>query len=816
MIEALSAMGKKIVGAISDPFVTYDRKHSWQDLLLAESLAKQLHYESYDEEREVFLNTHSAGFIIEAVPLVGGDETVAKILDALFQEMMVEGASIQCLLWADHRVEPFLKGWAHSKRNDEIYTEITKQRRAFYLNNPHVPRLFRFILSYSLPYEKIDDFEALVSTKEKILNAMRSLTNVALWKPKELLQAMGGMLNFSLKQETIPRTYNPLQSLSSQLISGGKMHLEGETLSWQNATEAHFKSFRVIDTPYCWSHYGMQQLIGDIMRDGFRIHHPFFIHYGVHYPNQEKAESSFRLRSQLIENQGKSGALVRLIPALANELKECDAIRRSLAGGSKFVWTQLSCGVWAERAALREAEQSLSNIFRSNQFNLAENSYLHLPHLLSILPMAWSEYAQDLKDLDVLKTTLSQECANFVPLHGEWSGTSTPGMLMQGRRGQIMNWNPFDNQSGNYNCVVLGKSGSGKSVFMQDLLLSGLRGGARVYVIDVGRSYEKLCEMVGGQQLEFSKHTNICLNPFSKLRITDQEEKETSFSFLKQTIACMAAPQSGTNEFENSLIEKAIYEVWEMKGCRATITDISEQLLSYPEEKAKNIGIMLTPYTKKGMYAKYFEGENNINFFNPMILVELEELKSKKDLQAVILQLMIMTITNEAFLGDRKTPFYICIDEAWDLLRAKQAGEFIETLARRLRKYNGSLIVGSQNVEDFFSTPGAVAAFDNSDWVCFLAQKKPAIMMLEQSKRLGENKHLFRALESIATRAGEFSEVMIYHGDGSYNIARFMLDKFSYHLYSTKADEYARLKDLKNEGLTIVQAIHKILEDDDG
>lgn len=379
-----------------------------------------------------------------------------------------------------------------------------------------------------------------------------------------------------------------------------------------------------------------------------------------------------------------------------------------------------------------------------------------------------------------------------------------------------MNWNPFDNQSGNYNCVVLGKSGSGKSVFMQDLLLSGMRGGARVYVIDVGRSYEKLCEMVKGQQLEFSKNTNICLNPFSKLRISDQEEKETSFSFLKQTIACMAAPQSGTNEFENSLIEKAIFQVWEEKGNKATITDISEHLLSYPEEKAKHLGVMLTPYTKKGMYAKYFEGENNVNFSNQMILVELEELKGKKDLQAVILQLMIMTITNEAFLGDRKTPFYICIDEAWDLLRAKQAGDFIETLARRLRKYNGSLIVGSQNVEDFFSTPGAVAAFDNSDWVCFLAQKKPAIAVLEQSKRLGENTNLFRALESVTTKTGEFSEVLIYHGDGSYNIARLVLDKFSYHLYSTKADDYARLKDLTNSGLSIVQAIHNILENDDG
>ena len=67
-----------------------------------------------------------------------------------------------------------------------------------------------------------------------------------------------------------------------------------------------------------------------------------------------------------------------------------------------------------------------------------------------------------------------------MPIHGEWSGTSTPGMLFHGRRGQVMNWNPFDNNSGNFNCAVLGKSGGGKSIFMQDILFNGLRGGARV------------------------------------------------------------------------------------------------------------------------------------------------------------------------------------------------------------------------------------------------------------------------------------------------------------------------------------------------
>lgn len=221
---------------------------------------------------------------------------------------------------------------------------------------------------------------------------------------------------------------------------------------------------------------------------------------------------------------------------------------------------------------------------------------------------------------------------------------------------------------------------------------------------------------------------------------------------------------------------------------------------------------MLTPYTEDGVYARYFEGENNINFNNAMVLIELEELKDKKDLQSVVLQIFIMTITNQAFLGDRKTPFYICIDEAWDLLRAQQAGSFIETLARRLRKYNGSLVVGTQSVDDFFATPGAKAAFDNSDWMCLLSQKKSSIRHLSSSGKFELDEQKMRVLESVKTSHGEYSEVMIMDGSSHISVARLILDPFSQLLYSTKAKDYADLKAFTKSGLTVAEAINRLIE----
>ena len=90
-------------------------------------------------------------------------------------------------------------------------------------------------------------------------------------------------------------------------------------------------------------------------------------------------------------------------------------------------------------------------------------------------------------------------------------------MLFGGRKGQLIQFCPFDNTSGNYNVTVVGPSGAGKSVFMQELMSSTIGLGGRVFVLDVGRSFEKTCYMLNGQYIQFSSNIDICMNPFSAL-----------------------------------------------------------------------------------------------------------------------------------------------------------------------------------------------------------------------------------------------------------------------------------------------------------
>ena len=63
-----------------------------------------------------------------------------------------------------------------------------------------------------------------------------------------------------------------------------------------------------------------------------------------------------------------------------------------------------------------------------------------------------------------------------------------PHMLLVGRRGQPFFWSPFENGAGNHNVTIMGKSGSGKSVLLQELCAALCGAGAKVVVIDSFKS----------------------------------------------------------------------------------------------------------------------------------------------------------------------------------------------------------------------------------------------------------------------------------------------------------------------------------------
>jgi conjugal transfer ATP-binding protein TraC len=90
--------------------------------------------------------------------------------------------------------------------------------------------------------------------------------------------------------------------------------------------------------------------------------------------------------------------------------------------------------------------------------------------------------------------------------------------------------------------------------------------GARVWIIDVGRSYKKLCQVLDGQFIEFNENAKLCLNPFTTVKPAEFKE---FIGFMTPFIGSMINAHQESDSIEMAFIEQAVKAVWDLEGTKA-------------------------------------------------------------------------------------------------------------------------------------------------------------------------------------------------------------------------------------------------------
>lgn len=416
--------------------------------------------------------------------------------------------------------------------------------------------------------------------------------------------------------------------------------------------------------------------------------------------------------------------LTKWMSGLDQELEDLNASVEALQSGERVVQIFQHMIFKDDPLKLKERTFSYISQLRRQGFHLKSTDYDHMAVLLASLPMQLVEQTSSIlgnkiggMGPDLLKIgrghkTVSGEAKALIPIIGEWKGDlRAPGMILSGRRGQIMYWSPFGpvlipqegktpQSNENFNLCIAGVPGSGKSVFMQELMLSTLGVGGRVFVLDYGRSFKRTCEILQGNYIEFDLKHPLSLNPFSAVseRPEDFEAREDALSGISAVLSTMAAPLHGTTDLQNAMLQKALRAIWRQKGAFTEITDIASYLLARTESYAQDLGNMLFPFTKEGIYGKFFQGPASISLNHKIVVIETDHLRNIPALLSVVVQMMIVHINQTMVKGDRKHPFLIMIDEAWKLLQGKGSGAFIEEMGRIARKYKGSITLATQQL----------------------------------------------------------------------------------------------------------------------
>src|SRR5690606_11048658 len=104
--------------------------------------------------------------------------------------------------------------------------------------------------------------------------------------------------------------------------------------------------------------------------------------------------------------------------------------------------------------------------------------------------------------------------------------------------------------------------------------------GAKVVVIDDGRSFMNSVKLQGGAFIEFTLASGFCLNPFSMIdaeRVAqDEDYRLDCMAMLKAIVGQMARFVERLNDTERGLIDEAVNGVWEAHGRAGTIDHIAE------------------------------------------------------------------------------------------------------------------------------------------------------------------------------------------------------------------------------------------------
>ena len=812
----------------------------------AASFSHWLPYRAWLEDRQVFVNRDALGFCLELRPQSGADEEMSRILTSLY-EAAPAGTGIQFHLlaspdirgplgaYADLRVPdefiPELNERGRLGRHTNIHRTLARRRVGHYLrgarqsllpNQSYLLRRFRLVASVCLPGSpenlgRIDELLLLRDGMRATLHAAGFPSRP--WTAGDLINWVSALLDPHRQAgDGLPLTYDAGRELRDQVLDPATMLVirpGGITLANPVAEAQEMRLLSVRSFPPRFALWNMGSLIGDLYQATLQYPCPFMITLGVHVLDAEATRNWAYLKAARATTNATS-YMARFLPDMQERKADWDIVLKALDDGQQLVDLQHQVALFAPPEAMARAEQAARSIFRARGFELSRDTMMMAQGLIGSLPMTLSPpFHGDLSRMKRVSTKTSANAVHLAPLVAEWQGTGTPVLMLGGRRGQLMPLDVYDNPAGNYNVAIAGTSGSGKSLLLNEIAMSYLGTGARVWIIDVGRSYEKACRNVGGSFIEFTESAGISLNPFSFVEDIDED-----MELLQPLLAQMVSPREALDGFRYSTLGAAIKKVWKAKGRAMTITDIHALLATgrldddantdtEGDRRLKDLAAMLAPYAREGTYGKYFDREASIDFSSDFIVLELEELKAKKDLQTVVLLIVMYRITREMyFTRDRKK--IVIIDEAWDLLSGGATAEFIEAGYRRARKYKGAFMSATQGVDDYYRNPAAKAALDNSDWMFLLRQKPESIEMMDKLGQLTMDDAMKRLLQSLRTEHGAYSEVFI-HSPAGNGVGRLIVDPYSLLLFSSRAEDFSAINAKRAEGLSVSQAIDAVL-----
>ena len=808
-------------------------------------LAHWLPYRSYDAATKIFHNSGSREVAIEISPLVGADERTGDIVSQCFSEGIPAGTCIQILNFATSRIGAKLAEWFVPRYSAKgVYERMAKHRTDFLSEGvwesmsadaPFHLRTFRVFISIGIPDGNSVTDEELIAIGDSVRSSLLSIEvpSRAL-DPVGLLALIDDFTSPTTAAGDDPISYNQFDPIADQAVRRDMelVHLPHAILIKTERLRAtgvdkngvpeigemypdtfESRSYSPRNLPPRWAPWDNMRLIGDLFTDKLRLPCPVATVLCLVFPDDtssaNKASFKFMRTSSLADSKS-----ARFLPQLKDQRREWELVTDALRMGNKLVRAFYSVTAFSPKGKADVNERIIKSIYKACGWDLHSERHMQMMGFLSCLPMTLaSGLARDLERMKRMRTYMTSTAANLAPLQGEYRGSNIPHLLLVGRRGEPFFWSPFENMAGNHNVCVFGKSGSGKSVCLQELNAALCGAGAHVIVIDDGRSFEHSAKLQGGAFVEFTLASGFCINPFSMIdaeaAAEDEDYRLDCLAMLKAMVSQMARHVDRLNDTERGLIDGVVNSVWNEKGRNGSVDDIIAALIEQDNGLSRSLATSMRPFSTGGTYGQFFSGEATFKLNADLTVFELSDLSSREELRSVVLTAIMFMSTQAMRKLPRSRAKALIMDEAWQMLKGGSMADFVESYARTCRKYGASLITATQSLNDYYKSPGSIAALENSDWFVILQQKPESISDFMKHDRFDMSAATETLMRSLKRNGTEYSDLMI-KGPETLAIGRLVLDPYSATLYSSSPQVFTQVQAQLASGLPMEMAIERV------
>ena len=319
-----------------------------------------------------------------------------------------------------------------------------------------------------------------------------------------------------------------------------------------------------------------------------------------------------------------------------------------------------------------------------------------------------------------------------------------PGGYVAGRNranGSVVMIDPFDqHRYANANVAVFGHSGAGKTYLLSTLAMGALGRGTQVFVIDPEHEYGDLARDLGGVDIQLALGSGHALNVLD-LRPSNGRDEAWLGPAIADAVDLCSTVCGGLDEPERARVDAAVRAAYREEE-QPLLADVARRL---PD--TTRVAAVLQRWVG-GSLGQMFSAPTNIDLEAPMVVFGMRELRD--EMVAPVHFLLAAALWTRIKRKDRMR--MLIVDELGLLFEDPTIRRFVVSLARRIRKYHGSLVFATQNPGDLLGSDAGAVVATNPALLFFGAQRSGEAAKLQRTFHLSNQQRAF--LENA--RRGEF------------------------------------------------------------